>query len=104
MFTSLEKDKQGTAVLFTLEGEAEEAALELDISVINSDDGLKSIIQQLDKLYLKDKTLEKFQTLEAFDSYQCKPETSIHEHIHSLDKLYFKLKSHGTTISEDIND
>ena len=101
-FTSLEKEKQGAAVLLTLEGAAEEAALELDVSVINSNDGLKSIIQQLDKLYLKDKTLEKFQALEAFDSYQRKPETSIHEHIHNFDKLYFKLKSHGTTISEDL--
>ena len=101
-FTSLEKEKQGAAVLLTLEGAAEEAALELDVSVINSNDGLKSIVQQLGKLYLKDKTLEKLQALEAFDSYQCKPETSIHEHIHNFDKLYFKLKSHGTTISEDL--
>ena len=46
---------------------AEEAALELDVSVINSSYGLKSIIQQLAKLYLKDKTLETFK--EAFDSY-----------------------------------
>ena len=101
-FTSLEKEKQGAALLLTLEGEAEDAALELDVSVINSNDGLKSVIQQLDKLYLKDKTLEKFQVLDAFDSYQRKPETSIHEHIHNFDKLYFKLKSHGTTISEDL--
>ena len=62
-FTSLEKEKQGAAVLLTLEGAAEEAVLELDVSVINSNDGLKSIIQQLDKLSLKDKTLEKFQAL-----------------------------------------
>ena len=77
-------------------------ALELDVSVINSNDGLKSIIQQLDKLYLKDKTLERFQALEAFDCYQGKPETPIHEHIHNFEKLYFKLKSHGTTISEGL--
>ena len=98
----MEKDKQGAAVLLTLEGAAEEAALELDVSVINSNDGLKSIIQQLDKRYIKDRTLEKFQALEAFDSYQRKPERSINEHIHDLEKLYFKLKSHGTTISEDL--
>ena len=51
--TTLEKDKQGVAVLLSLEGAAEEAALELGVSIINSTDGLKSIIQQLDKLYLK---------------------------------------------------
>ena len=51
-FTTLDKDKQGAAVLLKLEGAAKEASLELDVSVINSNDGLKSIIQQLDKLYL----------------------------------------------------
>ena len=42
-FTDLEKDKQGAAVLLTLEGAAEEAALELDVSVINSYDGLNRL-------------------------------------------------------------
>ena len=80
-----------------LEDAAKGAALELDVSVINTNDGLKSIIQQLDKLYLKGKALEKFQALEAFDSYQRKPETSVREHVHNFEKLYFKLKIHGTT-------
>ena len=62
----------------------------------------KKVIDRLDKLYLKDTTLEKFQALEAFDSYQHQPNTPIHEHIHQFEKLYFNLKGHGTTISKDL--
>ena len=65
-------------------------------------DGLKRVIDRLDKLYLKDTTLEKYQALEASDSYQCQPNTPIYEHIHQFEKLYFKLKGHGTTMSKEL--
>ena len=40
-FTTLEKKKQGAAILLTLKGPAEEAVLELDEEQINHDDGMK---------------------------------------------------------------
>lgn len=101
-FTTLEKKKHGAAVLLTLDGSAEEAVLELELEIINSDDGLEKVLEKLDKLYLKDTTLEKFEALDKFDTYKRTSETSIQEHIHQFEKLYFKLKSHGTTISEDL--
>ena len=99
--TTLEDAKKGAAVLHTLESLTEEV-LELDATKINAADGLKNVTERLDHLYLKDTTLNKFQALEAFDSYTRSPTTSIQEHIHQFDKLYFKLHSHGTTISEDL--
>ena len=85
-----------------MKGPAEEAVLELDEEQINHDDGMKNVLEKLDKLYLKDSTMEKFQALEAFDTCARKPNTSIQEHIHKFDKLYQKLQSQGTTISEDL--
>ena len=101
-FSRLEKNKHGAAVLMTLEGAAEETVLELEESAINSENGLVEVIKKLDSLYLKDSTLEKFQTLEIFDSYKRKPNVSIQGHIHEFEKIYHKLQSHGTTISEDV--
>ena len=59
-FTTLEKKKQGAAILLTLKGPAEEAVLEIDEEQINHDDGMKNVLEKLDKLYLKDSTMEKF--------------------------------------------
>ena len=101
-FTKLEKEKHGAAILMTLEGAPEETVLELPEEVINSEKGLSAVLEKLDALYLKDSTLEKFQTLELFDSYRRKPGMSIQAHIHEFEKIYHKLTSHGTTISEDV--
>ena len=43
----------------SLKGTAQETVLELDTAVIHADDGLDKLIEKLDKLYLKDATLEK---------------------------------------------
>ena len=90
-FTSLEKNKQGGAVVMSLTGTAQESVLELAEAEINADDGIDKVIAKLDKLYKKDATLEKFETLEAFDSFQRKSETSIQAHIHEFEKIYNKL-------------
>ena len=86
----------------SLTGTAQESVLEIDGAEINADDGIDKVIAKLDKLYMKDATLEKFETLEAFDSFQRKPETSIQEHIHEFEKIYNKLKDKGTTMSDDL--
>ena len=76
----------------SLKGTAQETVLEIDTAEINAEDGLDKVIAKLDKLYLKDATLEKFETLESFDSFVRKPDTTIQEHIHQFEKLYKKLK------------
>ena len=66
-FTPLEKDKQGGAVAMTLRGPAQEAVLEIPAEEVNAEDGIDKVIEKLDKLYTKDETLEKFETLEALE-------------------------------------
>ena len=101
-FTPLEKEKQGGAVLMTLEGTAQETVLELTAEEINGTDGIDKVVDKLDKLYMKDATLDKFETLEAFDVFQRKSGSTIQEHIHEFEKLYNKLKDKGTTMSDDL--
>ena len=86
----------------SLRGPAQEAVLEIPAEEINADNGIDKVIEKLDKLYTKDETLEKFETLEAFDSFLRKPETSIQEHILEFSKLYKKLSDKGTTMSDDL--
>ena len=50
---------------------------------------------------MKDKTIDKFQALEAFSNYKRRPEATINEHIVEFEKLYYKIKQYGTTLPDD---
>ena len=101
-FTKMEVKKQGMAVLLSLKGAAQEAVLELEEDKIDCNDGLKNVLARLDKLYLKDETLTKYQALEDFESYKRPQNLPIVDYIIQFDKRYHKIKSYGTTISEDL--
>lgn len=101
-FTSLPKEKQGTAILLSLKGTDQEAVLELEQTAINHADGLDNVLARLDNLYLKDVTLQKYKALESFETYQRSPSTPINDFIHEFEKRHNKIKSHGTNISDDL--
>ena len=69
-FTSLEKKKQGPALVLTLDGKAQEAALELTSDEIYADSGVPNIIKRLDKIYMKDSLTEKYNAIENFESFK----------------------------------
>ena len=66
MHTELPKKRQGPALVLSLEGEAQEAVLEIPESDIASKYGAHVIINSLNRLYMKDSTVTKYQALEAF--------------------------------------
>ena len=53
-FISLEPEKQGPAIVLSLEGEAQDAILELNTNYITDKDGVNKIIEHLNRLYKKD--------------------------------------------------
>ena len=69
-FIDMPPEKQGTAMFISLNGEALDAALKLEEEVISGNDGVKSIMARLDKLYKKDDTLPKFSAVESFETYK----------------------------------
>ena len=92
-FTSLPKEKHGLSVLFSLKTSDKEAVLEMvPDEQINSADGLTKVLDQLDSLYLKDITLQKYNALEDFDNYRRPPSTPINEYLHEFEKRYNKIK------------
>ena len=100
--TSLDATKQASAIVLSLEGEAQEAALEIEDTKLSSATGLKEITERLDKIYLKDALAEKYNALENFESYRRPSSTSIREFLVEFDKRYFKVKSHQIIIPEDL--
>ena len=100
--TSIPKKDQGGAILLTLENEAEDKVLELDENDILCDQGVANIIKQLDKIYKKNETLEKFEALDSFETYRRQSEESINDFIIEFDKRLNRTKKLGTEMSNDL--
>ena len=94
--TTLEKKKQGPALVFALDGKAQDAALELTSEEISSDDGVDKIITRLDKIFAKDKLTEKFDAIEKFESYQRTKENKMRDFLTEFDKRHYKIKTYIT--------
>ena len=86
-FTNLEPGKQGQAIVLSLQGEAQDAILELDTTVISGTDGVNKIIERLNRLYKKDELTEKYNALESFETYKRNSSTSIRDFLTEFEKL-----------------
>ena len=69
-FTDLPKERQGSALVLSLEDEALDAVLEIDDEEIAKEDGVDAIIERLNRLFKKDSTITKYQALEAFETFR----------------------------------
>ena len=69
----------------SLEGKARKAALELEVEQINNKDGIKNIVSQLDKLYLKDKTQSAYEAYDNFERFKPPRDMSISDYINEFE-------------------
>ena len=100
--TSLNKVEQGGAILLTLEGDAENAVLELSEDEIVSEDGFTLVKGCLDKLFKKNETLQKFEALDHFETYRRPSDVCINDFIIEFDKRLNRTRKLGTQISDDL--
>ena len=101
-FTDIKKENHGSGLFLTLEGKAREAALELPLDSIASENGVKNIIAKLDTLFLKDKVQTAYEAYEKFEKFQRPSDMSMSDYMIEFERLLSKTKSHGTTMSSDI--
>ena len=99
---SLDKTKRALMVFLSLERTAREAVLELDIVVLNSEDGMKKLYEKLDTLFLEDINQSAFQAYETFENYQRLPGTSLEEFLYSFGRLVAKLKDFNILLPEPV--
>ena len=100
--TSLVKTKQASAVVLSLEGEAQDAALELPSTELNAEDGIETLLARLDKIFVKDALAEKYEALENLEIFKRQSGTSIREFINDFEKRLYKVKAIGVTIPDDM--
>ena len=101
-FSDLPKEKQGPAIVLSLENEALDAVLELEEENISAENGVDTIIARLDRIYKKDETLENYMALEAFETFKRPENMKICDYLNQFEKLYNKTKSYGTQMSDNV--
>ena len=102
-FTSLPKNKQGSAIIMSsLPTEGQEAVLELDEEVINADDGVEKVLERLDILYKKDTLIEKIEAIDAYENFSRPSDMDIKKYIIEFEKRYTRIKNYGSTVSDDL--
>ena len=101
--TPLEKSKQGPALVLSLEGKAQEVALQLNSNEISDEAGAQNIITKLNSLYKKDALIEKFNDVESYETYKRPSGSSMKNFIIEFEKRLYKVKSHGIQPSDDLS-
>ena len=102
ILTDVDKKKQAPLVLLSLEGEAQEAALRVKTDDLTKYDGLKKIIAELDIIYKKDVTINKYNAIEKFESYRRPADVNIRKYLLEFQRRMDKTTELGTEWGDDI--
>ena len=101
-FSDLLTNRQGLALMLSLEDEALDPVEEIDESDIIKENGVDFIIDRLNRLLKKDSTVTKYQILKAFMAFKRPSHMSIQTYLNEFDKRLFKTMSYGPAMSDDI--
>ena len=101
-FSDLPKAKQGPATVLSLENKVLNAVLELCEEVISGENGVDAIINRLNRICKKDKTLGNYMALENFETFKRPENMKISDYLNKFEQLYNKTKSYGTQMSENV--
>ena len=102
LYTDLDRKKRGPAVYLTLHGHARDCVRDLTPGEIGADTGLKTIVDKLDKTFLKDKDTQTFITFETFYSYRRSSGENITDFIVHFEYLRHKMEKQSINLPEGV--
>ena len=102
LVTDLEKKKQALAVTLSLTGKAREAALNIKAEDLNSDEGMKTLIQTLNKLFLQETIDSAYDAYKNFDGFRKPGDMHINDYIVEFDQRYQKSVKHKMTLPDAV--
>ena len=101
--TNVPKEKQGSYLVLRLDDDTQENILEnVDEDELNSESGVETVIQHLDSLLLKDKTVSAFEIIEEFESFKRKPNQSMSDFCNEFHKKLSKTRAYGEDMFDSI--
>ena len=100
--TTLEPEKQGPCLYLSLKGKSRETALEIDLAHINGDNGVKLILERLDKLFLVDTTQTAYLAYQTFENFKRPSSMSMKDYLIKFAQLYTKIKDHRMELPDGV--
>ena len=100
--TELAKDKQALAISLSLSGRARDAAMEMDLADLSTDDGVDKLLTELDKLFLRNKVDLAYATYKAFDQFTKSSDMSMNDYVIGFEQRYNKAKKHVLTYTDAV--
>ena len=94
--------KRAAVVCLTLKGKARDIAVNLDVAAIQSENGIKALTDELDKLYLKDEDQRKYAAYENFEKFKRPHDMSIAEYIVEFEKKNTKLVEYDINLPDAV--
>ena len=102
LVTDLPKKKQALAVTLSLAGQARAKALEIEVADLNKDDGLDTLITELDGLFRKETVDLAYEAFSNFDKYRKTAEVSMSEFILEYERRYNQCKKYDMTLPDAV--
>ncbi|KAK4322794.1 hypothetical protein Pmani_006461 [Petrolisthes manimaculis] len=105
LVTNVEKKKQATTVALSFPEGSEvrdRVFNEIEITVLNADDGMKALLQQIDTWYKKDKLASAYDSWSDFDSFRKTDDLTMESYITQFEKRHKKLSKHNIVLPEII--
>ena len=101
--TDVPKEKQALAVtLSSLSGQAKAKSLEIPVDTLNKENGLKTLIEALDKLYLRVKVDLSYTAFREFDTFAKTEEMSMDEFIIEYERRYGQCKKYEMVLPDAV--
>lgn len=91
LVTELDQRKRALAVALSLTGRARTIALEMPADDLNKDNGLTTLLQKLDTVYLKEEKPRQYDAYTEFDNLKRDGNVSMLDYIIEFERIYNKM-------------
>ena len=102
MATNVVAKKQAPTVFLSLTGKAREAVLEMNIELLNQDDGMTKLYEKLDSLFATDKDQAALHTYEKFEKFTRPSDMNMSDFRIEFDRLVQQLKGYAIELPEPV--
>ena len=102
LVTDLDKKKRGLALALSLKDKPREVALEIQVEKLNADDGVKVLIEELDKLFERDQVDQAYATYTNFDKFQRNESMKMSDYMIEFEARYNKCKKYEMPLPDAI--